>query len=67
MQDRIQGLDEITLSKCGKEVLLKTVAQTLRNYAMIVFLLPLDLCQQLERLMCKFWWKTISKKDKNIL
>ena len=66
LQDRTQGWDKKTLSKGGKEVLLKTVAQTLPNYAMSVFLLPLDLCQQLERLMCKFWWKTNSKKERSI-
>lgn len=64
MQAPIQGWDKKMLSKGGKEILLKTVAQTLPNYAMNVFLLPLDLCQQLERLMCKFWWKTNSKKDR---
>ena len=64
MQNRIQGWDKKLLSKGGKEVLLKTVAQTLPNYAMSVFLLPIDLCQQLERMMCKFWWKTNSKKEK---
>lgn len=31
-----------------------------------VFLLPLSLCQDLERSTCKFWWKTDAKKDKGI-
>lgn len=55
-----------TLSKGGKEILLKTVAQSLPNYAMGVFLLPIDLCQHLERLMCRFWWRTDPKKEKSI-
>lgn len=55
LQDRIQGWDKKFLSKGGNEILLKTVAQTLPNYAMNIFLLPWDLCQQLERMMCKFW------------
>lgn len=66
LQDRITGWDKKLLSKGGKEILLKTVAQTLPNYAMSVFLLPLELCREIERLMCKFWWKTDSKKDKCI-
>lgn len=49
-----------------KEILLKTVAQALPNYAMSVFLLPLEMCKDLERLMCKFWWKNSTKRDKNM-
>ncbi|KAL8103095.1 hypothetical protein AgCh_027577 [Apium graveolens] len=66
MIDRIEGLDKKTLSKGGKEVLLKTVAQSLPNFAMSVFLLPLNLCQDLEKLMCKFWWRTSSQKERSI-
>lgn len=46
MQSHIQGWDKKTLWDNG--VLLKTIAQTLPMYVMNVFLLPLDLCQQLE-------------------
>lgn len=55
MQDHIQGWGKKLLSKGGNKILLQTVAQTLLNYAMNVFQLPLDLCEHLERLMCKFW------------
>lgn len=44
LQNRLQGRESKMLPKGGKEVLLKTVAQTLPNYAMGVFLLPLNLC-----------------------
>lgn len=54
------------LYKAGKEIMLKTVAQSLPNYAMSVFLLPTELCQEIEGLMCKFWWSTSSKKDRCI-
>ncbi|XP_074347541.1 uncharacterized protein LOC141686402 [Apium graveolens] len=66
LQDCIRGWDKKLFSKGGKEILLKSVAQTLPSYAMSVFLLPLELCREIERLMCKFWWKTDSKKDKCI-
>lgn len=66
LQNRIQGWDTKTLSKGGKEILLITVAQTLPSYAMGVFLLPNTLCQELDRLMCKYWWKSSTKKDKCI-
>lgn len=57
MHDRIQGWDKSFLSKGGKEILLKTVAQTLQNYVMNVFLLSMKLCKDMEHSMCKFWWK----------
>ncbi|KAH9782340.1 putative reverse transcriptase/RNA-dependent DNA polymerase [Citrus sinensis] len=44
------------LSRAGKEILLKTVAQAMPNYAMNIFLLPLELCRELERMMNSFWW-----------
>ncbi|KAH9705863.1 putative reverse transcriptase/RNA-dependent DNA polymerase [Citrus sinensis] len=44
------------LSRAGKEVLLKTMAQAMPNYVMNVYLLPLDLCKELEIMMNSFWW-----------
>lgn len=44
------------LSQAGKEILLKTVAQAMPNYAMNVYLLLLDLCKDLERMINSFWW-----------
>lgn len=66
LQDRIKGWDKKLLSKGSKEILLKSVAQTFPSYAMSVFLLPLHLCREIERLMCNFWWKSDSKKKKCI-
>ncbi|KAH9763510.1 reverse transcriptase domain-containing protein [Citrus sinensis] len=43
-------------SKAGKEILLKTVAQAMPNYTMNIYLLPLELCRELERMMNSFWW-----------
>lgn len=65
--DRIQGWEKKFLSKGGKEILLKIVAQALPNYAMSIFLLSQQVCTELERIMNKFWWKSDAKKDKGII
>lgn len=66
LQERLKGWDKKKLFKGGKEILIKTVAQTLPNYTMSVFLLPLEVCRDLERVICKFWWNTNSSKEKSI-
>lgn len=48
------------LSRGGKEVLIKTVAQALPNYTMSMFRIPQQLCTDLERILNKFWWKNSS-------
>lgn len=54
MQSIIEGWDKKFLSKGGKELMLKTVAQALPSYAMSVFLLPKQVCSEMESLMCKY-------------
>lgn len=66
LSEKIQSWDKRTLSKGGKKVLLKTVSQSLPNYAMSVFLLPVEVCQDLERIMCKYWWQSNPRKNRSI-
>lgn len=53
---KIQGWIERTLSTAGKEVLLKSVAQSVPVYSMPCFKLPRGLCEHLNMLIRKFWW-----------
>ncbi|KAA3479816.1 reverse transcriptase-like protein [Gossypium australe] len=53
------------LSAEGKEVFLKSILQVIPIYAMQCFKLPISLCQELENIMCKFWWCN-SKTNKGI-
>jgi ribonuclease HI/exonuclease III len=44
------------LSQAGKEVMIKAVLQAIPTYTMSIFLLPKELCRELNTLMQKFWW-----------
>ncbi|KAM6599952.1 hypothetical protein CsatA_019561 [Cannabis sativa] len=66
MEKRILSWEGRLLSKAGKEVLVKTVAQALPSYAMSVFLLPIDTCNKLEGMMAKFWWRSDSSKSHGV-
>ncbi|KAM6543635.1 hypothetical protein CsatB_008082 [Cannabis sativa] len=53
--NRINSWTGKLLSSAGKEILLKTVVQYLPTYAMSVFLIPLGTCDEIEKLMARFW------------
>ena len=44
------------LSKTGKEILIKAVAQAIPNYTMSCFKLPYTLCEELTSMIRNFWW-----------
>ena len=44
------------LSRAGKEILIKAVAQSIPTYTMSVFQFPMKLCDELDNLCAKFWW-----------
>ncbi|KAM6559477.1 hypothetical protein CsatA_028716 [Cannabis sativa] len=67
VMSRINSWDGKFLSRAGKEILLKTVIQSLPTYAMSVFLIPLGICEDIEKLMASFWWKTSSSKGRGII
>ncbi|XP_074358745.1 uncharacterized protein LOC141698038 [Apium graveolens] len=46
------------ISRSGKEILVKHVAQTLPTYAMNVFLLPLEITRNIEQCLANFWWNS---------
>ena len=50
------GWKEKLLSKAGKEVLIKVVAQAILTYTMSCFKLPYSLCDEMMGMIRNFWW-----------
>ena len=53
---KLTGWKEKMLSKAGKEVLIKAVAQAIPSYTMSCFKLPDALCDELTSMIRNFWW-----------
>ena len=68
LKDRIwkkmQGWKGKLLSKAGKEILIKAVAQSIPTYTMSVFQLPFKLCDELDAMCAKFWWGQMGDERK---
>ncbi|XP_061999224.1 uncharacterized protein LOC133716539 [Rosa rugosa] len=52
------------LSGAGKDILIKVVAQALPSYAMSVFQLTKNFCDDLEQMCARFWWGSTLDKRK---
>ena len=53
---KLAGWKEKLLSKAGKEVLIKVVAQAIPTYTMSCFKIPDSLCDEMTNLIRNFWW-----------
>ncbi|XP_019150536.1 PREDICTED: uncharacterized protein LOC109147328 [Ipomoea nil] len=56
IRQRIGSWNKKLLSQAGKEILLKTVTQSMPTFSMSVFLLPVSVCTAIERTMNRYWW-----------
>ena len=61
---KLQGWKQCLLSKTGKEVLIKAVAQAILAYPMNIFKFPAVLCKELDALIANFWWGDANGKRK---
>lgn len=52
------------LSKVGKEILIKEVAQAVPNYTMSCFKLPDSICDELTSMVRDFWWGQKNEETK---
>ncbi|XP_031131897.1 uncharacterized protein LOC116033284 [Ipomoea triloba] len=64
IRSRIGSWNKKFLSQAGKEILLKSVAQSMPTFSMSVFLLPASVCLSIQRVMNRYWWS--SGRDKGI-
>lgn len=58
----VQGWKSNLFSIGGKEVLIKSVAQTIPTYVMSCFKLPSSFCSELSKTIPRFWWGTTKVK-----
>ena len=56
LSKKLVGWKEKLLSKAGKEVLIKAVAQAIPTYTMSCFKIPNSLCDEWTSLIHNFWW-----------
>ena len=61
---KLQGWKGKMLSRAGKEILIKAVAQSIPTYTMSVFQLPVKLCEELQALCAQFWWGQVGNERK---
>nr|GMD54279.1 uncharacterized protein LOC109165997 [Ipomoea batatas] len=54
--NRVRSWNSRFLSRAGRAILIKNVLQAMPCYAMMVFLLLVDLCNDIETILNRFWW-----------
>ena len=55
LRKRLSSWQSKLLSRTRKSILIKTVAQALPNYSMGVFLIPLSVLEELQKMLNSFW------------
>ena len=53
---KIQGWKEKFLSRAGKEILIKAVAQAIPLFAMSCFDITKRFCDDIGSMVCRYWW-----------
>lgn len=53
---RVMGWKEKHISKAGREVLIKMVAQAIPTYTISIFKLPRAVCEGINSTLAKYWW-----------
>ena len=62
---KVMGWKEKTISKVGRETLIKLVAQAIPTYSMSIFKIPKSVCEDINSVLAKYWWGH-TKSEKKI-
>ena len=54
--NRVMGWKEKNISKVGREVFIKIVAQAISTYSMSLFKIPRIVCDGINSILAKYWW-----------
>jgi hypothetical protein len=63
---KINSWSSKSLSKAGREILIKSVLQSIPTYFMSIFTKPSSLCGEIEKMMNSFWWGQSGARNKGI-
>lgn len=63
---KINSWNGRSLSKAGKEAMIKLVLQAIRSYIMGVFVIPDAIVNDIEKMLISFWWRD-SNNNKRIM
>ena len=61
---RVMGWKERNISKARREVLIKTVAQAIPMYSMIIFKIPRAVYDRMNLVLAKYWWGETQNEQK---
>ncbi|XP_074297615.1 uncharacterized protein LOC141628358 [Silene latifolia] len=62
--NKMKGWKENLLSKPGKEILIKAVAQEIPTYMMSLFAIPEGIVNEIQGLLARFWWGSTDAQRK---
>ena len=62
--ERTHGWKETQLSIGGKEVLIKSIAQAIPKFVMMVFQIPKNICKGMTDAISQFWWGDDDEKKR---
>ena len=66
LKSKLSGWKQKALSQAGRGVLIKSVTQALPLHFMQTFLLPVSVCDQLDKVTRDFWWGVKADEKKHL-